>query len=240
MNIKTDIEQKNYVEVNDEPLHVELFRNKYIRLYNASLSPGAATMFHRHCEDTIYIVHEGGVISTEIFPGSEKSPASFPKSFGLFQKALMGIRLVTTGSIRLPKSLFFSILSKDQPIVHRAVASAKNTKNMELMGVEILCENRQSKYITLKDSCYKVEYENDKYSVLKLLLKPGQSKNVVYDFPGVIISLNGKAEFKDVDSKESTYDVLESRDFSWYEGTVTQALVNKGRENFEAIIIVLK
>ncbi len=230
----------SYVEVINEPFHVEFFRNKYIRLYNASLSPGTVTTFHRHCEDTVYIVHEGGEISTEMFPGSLKSSTSFPRSFGLYKKIMMGIRLLAFGSIQLPGSLFFCIHSKDQPIIHRAIASTKNSCNMELMGVEVFGGNKHGKNIVLNDSNYKREYENDRFSVYKFMLKPGESKNQVFDFPGVMIALNGKAEYKDFNSKQSKHDELKPGTFCWHDTDDARTLENKGGKKFEALIIAIK
>ena len=229
-----------YVEVINDPLHVELFKNEFIRLYNASLSPGTATMFHRHCEDTIYVVHEGGEISTEIYPGSQKSPTSFPRSFRFYKKILMAIRLVVSGSIKLPKALFFCILSKDQPIVHRAISSEKNLHNMELMGVEIARRADHNNDVSLNGKLYKKEYENDDFCIFRFRLKPGHSENQVFGFPGLMIATNGRVEYEDINSTHASRSKLKSGAYCWHDLGMTRTLINKGEETFEALIIALK
>jgi len=47
-----------YVKVNDEPNHVERFKNDWVRVYMATIAPGTNTLYHRHCENTLYIAVE--------------------------------------------------------------------------------------------------------------------------------------------------------------------------------------
>ena len=231
---------EDYVEVINEPLHVELFQNEYIRLYNASLPPGTATMFHRHCEDTVYIVHEGGEISTENFSGSPKSPTILPKSFSLYKKILMGARLKITGAVKLPKSLFFCILSKNQPIVHRAVTSKNNINKMELMGIEIVKSSGRGNSLSPGKGHYKKEFENANFAVYNFKLKPGETKDQMFRFPGVMVITAGKVEYRYPDTVNSSYNKLESGAFLWHEIDTVQTLINKSEKPFEALIIEIK
>jgi hypothetical protein len=45
-----------FVEVADEPKHHELFDTPDIRAMLIRIAPGAETLFHRHTEDTIYVI----------------------------------------------------------------------------------------------------------------------------------------------------------------------------------------
>ncbi len=70
-----------YVEVADEPLHKEVYADRYFRAYLATLTPGQATCYHRHSEDTLYFVIKGGRMSTTNLKGYKRSPIVFPQSF---------------------------------------------------------------------------------------------------------------------------------------------------------------
>ena len=55
----------DWVEVNDEPNHVEQFRNDAVRVYEARIDPGTATLYHHHSLDTIYVIMAGGRFRSE-------------------------------------------------------------------------------------------------------------------------------------------------------------------------------
>lgn len=120
MNNKDENKIK-FVEVSEEPIHVELFQNEYIRLYLASILPGKGTLYHRHSRDTIYIVLEGGSIKTQILGHQKLSTFSFPKSFSLMSKLKLGIDSLIFGSMKLSKAFFFIMFHKDTPVVHKAI-----------------------------------------------------------------------------------------------------------------------
>ncbi|MDP4093592.1 MAG: hypothetical protein Q8920_09550, partial [Bacillota bacterium] len=104
-------EPLEYVDVKYEPEHKELFKNRYIRLYRATIKPGGKTLYHRHNEDTVYIVIHGGVIGSQVV-GSNRYPMEFPKSFGILKKVSWGIRNLLTGYILMPDSFFFVMRHK--------------------------------------------------------------------------------------------------------------------------------
>lgn len=129
-------EMVRFVDVNEEPMHKELFKNQYIRLYVATIPPGMQTLYHRHSIDTLYAVIQGGIIGTQIAGDSKRYPMNFPISFCIFSKVRWGIRNLLTGSIKMPKGLFFSLPHKSKPIIHRATASINNINDIIMMGVE--------------------------------------------------------------------------------------------------------
>ena len=45
---------ENYVEVYDEPLHRVQWRNDYALIYTVNIPRGGLTLWHRHCQDTVY------------------------------------------------------------------------------------------------------------------------------------------------------------------------------------------
>jgi len=59
---------EHYVEVYDEPLHRVQWRNDYALVYTVNIPRGALTLWHRHCQDTVYCAI-GDVAVAETLPG---------------------------------------------------------------------------------------------------------------------------------------------------------------------------
>ncbi len=134
--------ETGWVEVADEPLHKEVLSDKHFRIYRVSLSPGQATQFHRHSEDTIYVVTKGGRMSTRTLKGFKPSPMVFARSFPFCRKLWLGLQVVFTGSAWLPDGLAFFMPSRSHPSVHRAAASRRNRSAVCLIGIEMLALGR--------------------------------------------------------------------------------------------------
>ena len=126
-----------YVEVNDEPKHKEVYSNKYVRIYQAILKPGETTQFHRHQLDTMYLVISGGSIRTENSSKFKRYPIHFPKPIGIIQMVKMLWGKWILGSIYMPDGFVFFLTHKKNPCIHRAIASDTNRKDMVLMGFEM-------------------------------------------------------------------------------------------------------
>ena len=62
------------VDVGDEPHHIECFRNDHVRVYLATIDPGASTLYHRHRVNTLYVVIAGGVNRSDE-PGHQRQRA---------------------------------------------------------------------------------------------------------------------------------------------------------------------
>jgi hypothetical protein len=45
-----------FVDWINEPLHSLVFENPHTRVYRATIPPGKATLYHRHQQDTAYVV----------------------------------------------------------------------------------------------------------------------------------------------------------------------------------------
>jgi hypothetical protein len=164
-----------YVEVTDEPMHKEIFRNENFRIYVALIPPGEPTLYHRHSEDTLYIVFDGGLIKNENYKGCNNYSIVFPKTFGKFKLIKMGVQKAFFGFVDFFDGSFFLMPNKTNPVIHKATASKKNLKNMQLMGIEIY-QNRavpkQTPIIAGKKA--RKEFETDNCSVFSLSLKYNQ------------------------------------------------------------------
>jgi hypothetical protein len=127
-----------WVSVADEPSHHELFWNDYVRVYMASIEPGARTLPHRHDENTLYVVVSGGASSTIPAPGSESVPYRFPRSISTIRKLRWLARRTLLGSVYLPVGACLYMANRDRPVIHSVRASRRNRGTMLLMGIEIL------------------------------------------------------------------------------------------------------
>lgn len=59
---------EHYVEVYDEPLHRVQWSNDYALVYTVNIPRGVLTLWHRHCQDTVYCAI-GAVSVAETLPG---------------------------------------------------------------------------------------------------------------------------------------------------------------------------
>jgi hypothetical protein len=128
-----------YFEVADDPLHKEVYADRYFRAYMAILSPGQATHYHRHSEDTVYIAINGGRIENKNFKGYKRSPMGFPRAFPFLRKLWFALQGVFTGSVYLPDGFFFFMPTQKYPSIHKAAASSHNRDVVRLMGIEVRC-----------------------------------------------------------------------------------------------------
>ena len=79
----TDAEYELIVgKLDREPNHVELFRNDAVRVYEARIDPGTATLYHHHSLDTIYVIMAGGRFRSEE-PAHQKSSTKLGRSVSL-------------------------------------------------------------------------------------------------------------------------------------------------------------
>lgn len=227
----------DHVEVNNEPIHKELFKNQYTRLYLATLQPGERTLYHRHSEDTVYIVIQGGSIGTQDTGNLKRYPIDFPKTFRIFSKIRFWIRNLLTGSISMPNGFFFCMLHKKQPVIHRAIASNNNIKDIILMGIEIINKSDYRNQISLGKEFYQKDYESSTFSAFRMKLNAGRTTGYhTYDFIGLIIALEGRSCI----STESRNIKLTSGEFLWLEYKTTLNISNIGEgRSFKAIIIAL-
>ncbi len=174
-----DTDLVGYVEVADEPLHREVYGDRYFRVYIADLSPGQATRYHRHSEDTVYLVIKGGRMSTVSFKGYERSPMVFPRAFPFYKKIWFALQNVFTGSVHLPDGLFFFMPTKEHPSIHMAAASPRNREKVSLMGIELRCRCAGGHPPLVRDTLpWRAEYDDGSFKVLVYTLAPAASGNI--------------------------------------------------------------
>ncbi len=167
-----------YVEVADEPLHKEVYADGYFRVYGVTLSPGQATDYHRHSEDTLYVVIKGGAMRTIGFRGARRSPMVFPRSFPLYRQLWLALQNAFTGAGYLPDGLSFFMPTRSRPTVHRAIASPRNRDEVCLMGIEIR-RSPAARPSPARDALsWPPEYAHPSFSAFARILAPGATARI--------------------------------------------------------------
>jgi hypothetical protein len=172
-------DEAGYVEVADESLHQQVYADRYFRAYHATLTPGQATRYHRHSEDTLYFVIKGGRMSTTKFRGSKRSPIVFPRSFPFHKKLWLALQNVFTGLVHFPEGLFFFMPTKKHPSIHLAAASPRNRDEVCLLGIEILHSSADHPPDVHDSLPWRVEYDDGSFKVLVCTLPPAASDRIV-------------------------------------------------------------
>jgi hypothetical protein len=167
-----------YVEVANEPLHKEVYADGYFRAYLATLSPGQATLYHRHSEDTLYVVIKGGTMRTTGSKGEKRSPMVFPRSFPLHKKLWLALQNVFTGSAYLPDGLSFFMPSRKHPSIHMASASPHNRDEVCLMGIELYYGSATCPSLVHDSMPWRVEYDHASFKVFAYTLAPAASSRI--------------------------------------------------------------
>jgi quercetin dioxygenase-like cupin family protein len=240
--IMNNTELTNYVEVTDEPNHKEIYKNQHIRLYIATIHPGQQTLYHRHTEDTVYIIIQGGVIGNQVAGNPKHYPIDFPKSFDFLTKIRWYIRNLFIDSIKMSKGFFFCMMHQKQPVIHRASASNSNKEDIIMMGIEIKKESNHNNQLFFTNNLYKIDYESNSFTVYRLKLISGELTGYhTYDFPALIIVLKGTGCINAEESITSTIKniTMACGNFQWYDCKTTLNISNIGDNCFEAIIITL-
>jgi hypothetical protein len=192
---QTNTDSQEYVEVADEPLHKQLYANAYFRAYVASLAPGQATLYHRHSENTLYLVLNGGRMRTVTFKGAPRSPMVFSRSFPFYRKIWLALQNIFGGSAYLPDGLSFFMPSKAQPSIHLAAASRRNRHDVCLMGIEIHCGAVRHLPLVHEVGPGHLEYDNGLFKAMVCTLAFATSSRIAV--PGYhlfVVCLSGCSE----------------------------------------------
>jgi hypothetical protein len=232
-----------YVEVDHDPTHPEIYKSEHLRVYIATIQPGESTLYHRHSEDTVYIVLEGGTMSTKNLKGYKRSSTYFPHSFPFYNKFWFAVQTIFTGSVSLPKKLFFLMLNKKRDAIHKVSASSRNSTDMRLMGVEIIGRYGHCRPVTLDHNLYKKEYEEDNFSIFSLKLKAGGASGIhSCAFPCFIVCVNGFADIniENQHTPQFEHHILKTGDFLSTESLKTINIKNEGNETLEMVVIALQ
>jgi hypothetical protein len=127
----------DWVDVIDEPHHVEAFGNDHVRVFEVCIAPGAATQYHRHTIDTVYVLTAGGRLRSDepvVQPSRTRvgNSVPVPRKLGwLAGRALVG------GWLTMPTGTLLMQYHTGYPLVHRVVAAERNRAAIRMIGIEL-------------------------------------------------------------------------------------------------------
>jgi hypothetical protein len=217
-----------FVEVEDEPLHDFHFVNPWVRVYMATLAPGARTLFHRHAADTLYVVIRGGVFKTEVV-GRPRYRIGFPKSVDASTKLRWGARRLLTGSLDLPTSNVFAQYNKDVPMIHRISADPRNEGDVQFMGIEVL-HRPTGIPATAPEDDGDVDFRDRDFRVRRVLIPSGQpARRERLQFPSLCVVTKGAGQVNGA--------ALRVGDVKWVDSGDELALEPAGPHPLEVLVV---
>ncbi|UJR13240.1 hypothetical protein I4U23_000262 [Adineta vaga] len=224
MTVKISSDQfgeTDFVEVLDEPYHKPYIRNSCVNIFVAKLPRNTMTMYHRHNQNTIYVVIAGSYCKTQIL-GSN----------------ICGQEYVSGDC--------FSGEYRTEPLIHRVECLNESLTDAWFVGTEILQEKsfvsdsifEHTRYIPIS----KVNIPGCRAYRLKLASNETTGTHLC-SFSGIFISLtNGQLKITNEDVQQRfplSSGSIEKGYVTWFDGPVQFELQNMGSEMYEAILILL-
>lgn len=163
-----------HVEVADEPRHIEQLRNEHVRVYLATIEPGAQTLYHRHHANTLYVVMTGGRWRSDQ-PGHQPQRTGIGRSVPVTTKLAAALRRRLGGAMRLPAGTLLMQYHNDFPLTHRLRAAASNPEPIRMLGIELLSEAHGPQHSPVRIPGLSVEYHDRQATTYRIRLAPGQS-----------------------------------------------------------------
>jgi quercetin dioxygenase-like cupin family protein len=201
------------VMVLKEPRHHVKFENKYVRVIDASVPEGDATLFHTHPLDNVPVAISGGKLKTELI-GQEGAYST-----------------VETGAVSFAKAKY----------THR-ITNVGDT-NVRFIDAEVLASPGNSSNVPPLDKMTgnTLVIDNERVRVYRLILEPGEATEAHnHKLPRLsVVVARGKAEIKS-DHHRPRIDRLEPGDFRWHESEMNHAIKNVGTTRIEIVDIEWK
>ncbi len=195
------------VPLASEPRHHLKFENQYVRVFDVTVPPGDATLFHTHSNDYVFVMIGDANLKAEVM-GSQPVDLN-----------------VKDGEVRFTKG----------PITHR-VTNPTNTVFRNIT-IEILGSPGSAGASTADTSPgHSIVLDNDRVRVERLVLEPGQSTNMhTHGLSALSVFLtNAEIRVESPGQKPQTIAYTPG-DFRWRAAPVTHSLKNIGSTKFEAV-----
>jgi hypothetical protein len=232
------VERDRFVEVADEPNHVDQFKNEFVRVYMATIPPGTKTLMHRHVENTLYVVIEGGVNSSHEAGKQDKLVVGLPRSTPLSRKLAWATTRLLFGSMRLQKSQFFVQYHRGRPYIHRVSAAADNERPLRLLGVEIL--KRLAHVGDAQDMTgFFLDYADDEISVRRIrIAAQGSTGPRRVGQQSLLIIVAGRGRLSDAAGAVEISE-LGPGETRWFSGSETLDLMSSDNAPLDALLVTL-
>jgi dihydroflavonol-4-reductase len=224
----------DWVEVDDEPNHVERFCNDAVRVYEARIDPGTATLYHHHSLDTIYVIMAGGRFRSEE-PVHQKSSTKLGRSVKLPTKLAWGIRrALTGGTLQMPAGTFLMQYHRTHPLIHRVVASSENAAPIRMLGIELHTTRHPSVIPT--GSGVRLEYADERTRTYRIRRESGEWTDILQPEHGAVLAVVADTS---VLSIEGTEQHLAAGSVSWIAPTTHMRLGNPGATALNCFLVVV-
>jgi quercetin dioxygenase-like cupin family protein len=195
------------VPVAQEPRHQLKFENEYVRVFDVLVPPGDATLVHTHSNDYVYVSIGDARLKNEVM-GSQ--PVDL---------------ILKDGETRFTKG----------PLTHRITnLSGAPFRNIT---VEIIRSPGRAAVSTPDTSPgHTIVLDNDRVSVERLILEPGQSTNMhTHGLSALSVFLTSAKILVDSPGQKPQTIEYKPGDFRWRVPPVTHSIKNIGRTRFEAV-----
>ncbi len=201
------------VPVLKEPRHLVKFENKYVRVIDASVPVGDATLFHTHGIDNVPVAISGGKLKTEL--------AGQPGTFST----------VETGAVSYAKASY----------THR-ITNVGDT-HVRFIDAEILASPGGSSNVAPFENVAgkTLVLDNEHVRIYRLILEPGQATGLhTHKLSALSVTVSkGKVAIESARG-DSRIEQFKAGDFRWQGGERTHSIKNIGTSRFEMIDIEWK
>ncbi|CAF0945859.1 unnamed protein product [Adineta ricciae] len=210
-------DEENFVEVLEEPYHKPFIRNSRVNVFIAKLPRNSVTMYHRHRQNTIYMVIVGSCCQSQVY-GSNSCAQEY-----------------VSGDC-------FSGEYRNNPLIHRVECLNESLTDAWFVGIEVLQEKSFPLDNNLEYDKYtpiaKVNLVGCRAYRLKLNANE-TSGDQLFEFSGIFISLtNGQLKINSKHDFPLSSGHIDRGHVVWFDGPVQFQLQNVSSELYEAILIL--
>jgi len=214
--IHSDGTKEKIVEVADEKEHHLILSNDYTRVLKVTLPAKGTTWAHRHAEDSLYFfLVEGGLNVINHVKGND--PMCDCMEFG---------------------EVRYGTHKTDKPLVHKI--TNMNDGAMLCIDAEVINKPPVTSPFPLVADHHTLIKTRDRCRVYSLLLEPGQSTTVSYNFFHLSVVLKGsqiKVSLGDSSGHNISWDKSSViGDVEWCSPTLNLTITNFGSSTFEQYI----
>jgi hypothetical protein len=202
-----------FVEVRDEPLHRRRFENQFVRVFDVLVPPGERSLYHRHTEDTVYVV-VGAANTVQWIDGKE----------------------VTNSPVEAGHNFCGQHHSK--PLIHQVGNLGPST--MRLIGTEIRQAPPHAALPALTDPALTLRRETPRVRSYLATLNPGQALSFgERDYYGTLVVIDeGCLDFGGSTGWRSV--LANVGDLLWNEGPAPERVVNIGETPMRCLLVELR
>lgn len=201
------------VPVLEEPRHLLKFENKYVRVIDASVPVGDATLFHTHAIDNVPVAISGGKLRTETV-GSGTADST-----------------VATGTVSFARGTY----------THR-IANVGETP-LRFIDAEVLASPGGPKDAPSLDgrARHTLVIDNERVRIYRLVLAPGESTGMhTHALSRLSVVVEGGRVEVESDREGRRMENFKPGDFRWRDGKQTHTIENRSTSRFEMIEIEWK